>query len=151
VPCPRTRRSRVAHSTRSDDACTTRSLLVPAAADRAVAARRIAGGLARIGPDERELLSAATYAGICVQQGRSESAGGTLGLRQPGFLFERALVVGTEPGGGAVASWVEGRFVHTDAGFGALVLERVEPPRRDHADLELAVCELRAGSYGHNP
>lgn len=84
------------------------------------------------------------YAEICVQQGREEPEGGPLGLRAPGFVFERALLVGREAGGGAIAAWVEGVFVYTDAGFYALTLERVETPRRDHSDLELAVCELRA-------
>jgi hypothetical protein len=54
-------------------------------------------------------------------------------------------------GGGALAGWVEGQFLHTDAGFGALRLDRVEAPRRDHADLELAICELRARAGDHKP
>ena len=62
-----------------------------------------------------------------------------------------ALVVGHEPGGGALAGWVEGEFLNTDAGFGALSLERVETPRRDHADLQLAVCELRARARDPKP
>jgi hypothetical protein len=95
--------------------------------------------------DARALLRSARYAGLCIQQGRAEPSGGSLGLRAPGFVFERALLIGRDGGGGAVASWVEGRFLHTDAGFGALSLERVEAPRRDHADLELADCELRTG------
>jgi hypothetical protein len=128
-----------------------RALLLPRAADRAIVLRLLALGPRPIAPDERALFSTASYAGICVQQGRSEPPGGALGLRASGFLFERALIVGREPGGGTVASWVEGHFVNTDVGFRALSLERVEPPRRDHADLELAVCELRAGAYGHKP
>jgi hypothetical protein len=127
-----------------------RALLRHEAAERAIALRRTAPGLGRITPQERALFSGARYWGICVQQGRAEPGGGPLGLRSPGFLFERALVVGQEPGGGAIASWVEGHFVNTSAGFTALAIERVEPPRRDHADLELAVCELRAGAYAHN-
>ncbi len=127
-----------------------RALLLPEAASRAMTLRHARPGLRVMAPDERALFSAARYAGICVQQGRSEPRGGPLGLRAPGFCFERALIIGREPGGGAIASWVEGRFVNTDAGFGALSLERVEPPRRDHADLELAVCELRAGPIDHN-
>jgi hypothetical protein len=127
-----------------------RSVLLPAAAQRALA-RRAQSPSFRLAPDDRALLGAARYAGICVQQGRVEPEAGVIGLRHAGFLFERALVIGREPGGGAVASWVEGRFVHTSSGFEALDFDRVEPPRRDHADLDLAVCELRAGAFGHNP
>jgi hypothetical protein len=97
------------------------------------------------------LQQRARYAGLCVQQGRSEPSGGPIGLRAPGFVFERALLIGREPDGGPVASWVEGEFLNTDAGFGALTLERVEPPRRDHADLELAQCEIRVGPVEHKP
>jgi hypothetical protein len=127
------------------------ALLLPAAAHRTLELRHTAPRLRPLGADERAMFGAASYAGLCVQQGRAEPRGGPLGLRSPGFLFERALVIGREPGGGAIASWVEGHFVNTDAGFEALSLERVEPPRRDHSDLELAVCELRVGSTSHNP
>jgi hypothetical protein len=133
------------------DEAALRTLLNGEAAERAIALRRTAPALRHVTPDERALFGSAHYAGICVQQGRAEPGGGPLGLRSAGFQFERALVVGQEPGGGAIASWVEGHFVNTSAGFTALAVERVEPPRRDHADLELAVCELRAGAYAHNP
>lgn len=125
-----------------------RVLLVPEAAQRALVQRGAVRGSFHLSLDERAMLRGASYAGICVQEGRAEPALGLLGLRAPGFVFERALLVASEPGGGALASWVEGRFVNTDRGFAVLSLERVEPPRRDHADLELAVCELRAGVYG---
>jgi hypothetical protein len=125
------------------------ALLEPAAAARAIEVRHGAPAPLGMTTDERTLWTSASYAGICVQQGRVEPEGGTVGLRASGFVFERALIIGREPDGGAVASWVEGRFVHTDAGFGALSLSSVERPRRDHADLELAVCELRAGTPGH--
>jgi hypothetical protein len=128
-----------------------RALLTPAAAGRAVDVRHGAPGPQALTADERALWSSASYSGICVQQGRVEPADGAVGLRAPGFVFERALIIGREPDGGAIASWVEGRFVHTDAGFGALSLSSVERPRRDHADLELAVCELRAGPDKHKP
>ena len=126
-------------------------VLLPDAARRIASVRLAAGSALRVAADARALLQSATYAGLCVQQGRAEPSGGAIGLRAPGFVFERALVIGREPGGGAVASWVEGEFLNTDAGFGALSLERVEPPRRDHADLELAECEMRVGPRGHNP
>jgi hypothetical protein len=64
------------------------------------------------------------------------------GLRQSGFVFERGLLIGREAGGGELAGWVEGVFVLTGQGFVALEIQRVEPPRRDHSDLELAECEI---------
>jgi hypothetical protein len=133
------------------DETAVRALLLPAAASR-VAAQRLAPPPAiSLASDDRVLLQSARYAELCVQQGRAEPSGGVIGLRQPGFVFERALLVGRDAEGGAIASWVEGRFVHTDIGFEALSVERVESPRRDHADLELAECELRVRTIGHNP
>ncbi len=126
------------------DAVALDRLLLPAAGRRALAMRAQVPGPRRLPPDETAVWAGARYAEICVQQGRAEPRDGALGLRAPGFVFERALIVGREPGGGALAGWVEGAFLHTDAGFGALSLDRVEAPRRDHADLQLAVCELRA-------
>lgn len=105
----------------------------------------------RVPDDDRAMWAAARFAEICVQQGRAEPKGGVLGLRKAGFVFERALLVGRERGGGALAGWVEGQFLFTDAGFGALRLDRVEGPRRDHSDLEIAVCELRARAENRNP
>ena len=102
-----------------------------------------------LSPEQRGLWGQASYAGLCVQQGRLEPASGVIGLRSPGFVFERALLIGQEPGGGQIAGWVDGRFLNTDAGFGALAVERVETPRRDHADLELQVCELRVLAEAH--
>lgn len=122
------------------------ALLQPPAAARATGTSRAV----LLTPEQRGLWSGARYAGICVQQGRLEPASGPAGLRTAGFLFERALLIGREPGGGAIAGWVEGRFLNTDAGFGALLVERVETPRRDHADLELQVCELRVIAGAHN-
>jgi hypothetical protein len=80
-----------------------------------------------------------------LQRARIEPAGPPLGLREPGFVAERVLVVGAEPGGGKVAAWVEGSFVLTDQGFFAVSLQRLETPRRDHADLDLAPCDLEIG------
>jgi hypothetical protein len=131
-----------------DEAALSR-LLLPPADLRALALRAQMPGPRRLPKDQSDVWAGARYAEICVQQGRAEPRGGSLGLRAPGFVFERALLVGREPGGGALAGWVEGEFLHTDAGFGALSLESVEVPRRDHADLELAICELRAGASDH--
>ena len=130
-----------------DDAA-LRALLLPDAASRLVAQRRATPTLA-LPAEAGSLLRSARYAGLCVQQGRVEPRAGTLGLRASGFVFDRALLIGREAGGGAVASWVEGHFLHTDVGFGALSVERVESPRRDHADLELAECELRVEARVH--
>jgi hypothetical protein len=127
------------------------ALLLPEAATRAAALRMTGGPALHLAADQRALLQSARYAGLCVQQGRAEPSGGTIGLRAPGFVFERALVIGREPDGGALASWVEGKFLNTDAGFAALTVERVEAPRRDHADLELAECEIRVGPIEHKP
>jgi hypothetical protein len=41
-----------------------------------------------------------------------------------------------------VAAWVEGTFLATDAGVYALLLSRVEVPRREHADLAIQQCDL---------
>ncbi|MGF1465682.1 MAG: hypothetical protein ACFCGT_06080 [Sandaracinaceae bacterium] len=84
-----------------------------------------------------------TYAGVCLQGVRTEPEGTVLGLRADGWVAERALVIGRRPGGRRVAAWVEGTFVYSDAGFGAVDLERVEAPRWEHTDLEIAVCDLR--------
>jgi len=133
------------------DAGGLRNLLLPEAEHVALVRRAQTPGPLSLPESERALWAQARYAEICIQQGRVEPRAGTLGLRAPGFVFERALLVGREPGGGALAAWVEGEFLHTDAGFGALSLERIEAPRRDHSDLELAVCELRAQAKDLKP
>lgn len=96
----------------------------------------------KIAASDRELWGSAKYAGLCVQSGRREPPAGVIGLRSSGFVFERGLLIGREAGGGELAGWVEGVFVLTEQGFVALEIQRVEPPRRDHSDLELAECEL---------
>lgn len=119
-----------------------RALLETASATRLSARRGTLERRIAASGDLRALLETATYAGICLQGAREEPAGGVLGLRSPGWVFDRALVIGTRPAGRRVASWLEGIFVFTDAGFGALDLERVEEPRWEHSDLELAPCDL---------
>jgi hypothetical protein len=121
-------------------------VLLPEAESRVLAQRAPLRAPGYVADTKSSLWSGSRFAEICVQQGREEPPNGALGLRAPGFVFERALLVGRELDGGLLAAWVEGVFVYTDAGFYALSLERVEPPRRDHSDLELAVCELRARS-----
>ncbi|MFK7991441.1 MAG: hypothetical protein AB8I08_35825 [Sandaracinaceae bacterium] len=98
----------------------------------------------RLGPleDLSPMLSRAEYAGLCLQGARDEPASGVLGLTQSGWIFERLLLIGQQPGGRRVAAWIEGTFVLTDQGFYALDLERVEQPRWEHSDLEIAPCDL---------
>jgi hypothetical protein len=133
-----------------DDAALERLLSVEAE-QRWIAMRAQAPGPARLPDVDRQQWQGTRYAELCVQQGRLESAQGALGLRSPGFVFERALIVGRDPGGGALGAWVEGVFLYTDTGFAALAIERIEAPRPDHADLELAVCELRARDERPHP
>lgn len=119
-------------------------LLKPEAANRpgrSLVAGKV-GPDAALAPSARALWGSAQYAGLCIQSGRLEPPSGALGLKHAGFVFERGLLIGREPGGGELAGWVEGLFVLTDAGFVALEIARVEAPRRDHSDLELAECEL---------
>lgn len=92
--------------------------------------------------DAIPLLANASYSGICLQGAREEPRGGVLGLRATAWVFDRALVIGTRADGRRIAAWLEGTFVFTDAGFEALDLERVEQPRWEHSDLELAPCDL---------
>lgn len=97
---------------------------------------------------DRRLLGDADYLGVCVQGLRAETAGGPIGLREDGWVFDRALVVGRQPGNRRVAAWVEGIFVHTERGFRAIALRRLEHPRWEHADLDLAPCDMAAGGWG---
>jgi hypothetical protein len=120
------------------------AVLAPAAARRVASARALVR-VSEPSQDARAQWSSVRFAGLCVQQGRVEPAGGVLGLTQAGFVFERALLEGRDPAGAPLGAWVEGVFLLTERGFFAVALERIEAPRRDHADLELAVCELRAG------
>lgn len=124
------------------DELVLRALLEPASATRLSARRGLLRRRIARASDLTSRLETATYAGICLQGAREEPAGGVLGLRSPGWVFDRALLIGTRPGGGRVASWIEGIFIFTDAGFGALDLERVENPRWEHSDLELAPCDF---------
>ncbi len=122
-----------------------RALLLPEAASSAALVRANSELAMRIDPDAQSTLAAAHYAGVCIQHARVMPPGAGFGLRAPGFTFDRMLVVGAEAGGGRVAAWVEGTFVLTDQGFFAIALQRLESPRRDHADLDLAPCDFRFG------
>jgi hypothetical protein len=118
------------------------AVVEPAAVSRITLVRARGSAL----PPARELAAAfehTTYAGACFDRARPEAPAGELGLRAPGFVFDRVLVAGREPGGGRVAAWLEGTFVVTDRGVWALLLSRVEEPRREHADLALQACDLQ--------
>lgn len=120
-----------------------RALLDGPAATR-VAAHRATLGV-RVHGDATHLvraLSGSHYLGVCLQDARDEPAAGPLGLRSDGWTFRRVLVAAERPGGRRIALWVDGLFVFTDAGFGALDLERVESPRPEHSDLEIAPCDM---------
>jgi hypothetical protein len=61
-------------------------------------------------------------------------------------VLQRILVVArTGANGPRSASWLEGDFVYTAQGWRALSFHRIETPRRHHADLELAPCDVEAG------
>jgi hypothetical protein len=118
-------------------------VLDPRSATRARASRAV-GARVRAWPSEFALFAETTFAGICLQGARTEARDDTLGLRRRAWVFGRALVAARRPDGRRVAAWVEGNFVFTTHGFFAIGLERVEAPRWEHADLELAPCDMEA-------
>lgn len=119
-------------------------VLLDSGATARVAARRLAlDDRLAIDPDAlRSPLASAEYAGICLQGARAVEAGGPIGLIADGWVFDRLLIIGRRPTGRRVAAWIEGVFVYSDAGFAAIDLERVEEPRWEHSDLEIAPCDL---------
>lgn len=130
------------------DDVTLRSLCDAQAASRYTALRLGVSGRVEARPEELAALRGADFGGICLQGVRLEPGGSPLGLLSDGWIFDRALITGLQPGGRRVAAWVEGTFVYTPSGFVALDLTRVEAPRWEHSDLELAPCdmEVRAGA-----
>ena len=128
-----------------------RVLLTPDAANQAAALRASTGLGMHIPAEAAAALAHAHYLGVCLQGAKLMPSGPPLGLRSDGFVFDRALVVASEPDGGRVAAWVEGSFVLTDLGFYAVALQRLEAPRRDHADLDLAPCDLEIGLRSPRP
>lgn len=123
-----------------------RSLLTPEAASRYTALRMGSGMRLDVRPEQFVPFQQASYAGLCLQGSRVEPKGSPLGLVEDGWVFDRALVVGVQPGGRRIAAWVEGTFVYTPEGFLALELNRVEAPRWEHSDLELASCDMEVGT-----
>lgn len=91
-------------------------------------------------------LSATRFAGLCAQGSRLAPPGGALGLRAEAWTLQRVLVIGARDGRRRLAAWVEGDFVYSDRGFRALDIRRVEAPRWEHSDLEIATCDLRVGA-----
>jgi len=123
-----------------------RSVLDGTGASRANAIRQTTGPELRAGRRALTLaLRDTTYVGICLQRSSVEAPGGALGLRADAWVVERALIVAQHPRAGTLAGWVEGSFVFTSRGFGAIAIDRVEPPRPAHSDLEMASCDMAAG------
>ncbi len=123
-----------------------RALLDGAGASRAAAVRHTAGPALRAGAGALSLAAAgARYVGVCLQESSVARGGGALGLRREAWVVGRVLVVAEHPRAGRVAGWAEGVFVHSSRGFGAVTLDRIEPLRPAHSDLELAVCDMAAG------
>lgn len=119
-------------------------LLEPRAAERVAAQPRLDLGPAVAQGDP---LGGARYLGVCVQGVRLEPPGGPLGLREERWVLDRALVVGIRPGRRRVAAWVEGVFVRTTDGVEAIALQRLERPRWEHSDLDLAPCDMGSGRW----
>lgn len=117
-----------------------RRLMSSEAATR-LAARRASISI-RIGRSGRAAgaLARTEYLGVCLQDARGDDP--ALGLRGEGWTFRRILVAARQPAGRRIALWVDGIFLFTDNGFGALDLERVEDPRWEHSDLEIAPCDM---------
>ncbi|HET6339204.1 MAG TPA: hypothetical protein VFG30_38570 [Polyangiales bacterium] len=111
--------------------------------------RGTAPGLAAA--EQRAAYGGTTYGGVCFDRAREEPAGSSLGLLQPAFVFDRALVVGKQPDHSTVAAWIEGMFMGTGDLVVALVLSRVEAPRREHPDLELLQCDVVDGLESLKP
>jgi hypothetical protein len=119
-------------------------ILVPRAAERLADQPRLDLGPAVADGDP---LGGARYLGVCIQGARLEPAEGPLGLRRDRWVVDRALVVGLRPGRRRVAAWVEGIFVQTVDGYRAIALQRLERPRWEHSDLDLAPCDMGSGRW----
>jgi hypothetical protein len=125
-----------------------RRLVTDDAATRYAAVRMGISMRLAVDPAEFEAFRNSTYTGICLQHARVEPPGTPIGLVERGWVFDRALVVGQQAGGRRFASWIEGTFVYTPDGFVAIDIARIEIPRWEHADLELATCDMEVGVHG---
>jgi hypothetical protein len=128
-----------------------RRLVSDDAATRYAAVRMGISVRLAVDPAEFEAFRNSRYTGVCLQHARVEPAGTGVGLLERGWMFDRALVVGQQPGGRRFASWVEGTFVYTPEGFLAIDIARIETPRWEHADLELATCDMEVGVHDPRP
>lgn len=124
-----------------------RLVLAAPAATRASALRVGLGARLGLGRSDFGPFQTSEFAGVCLQEARLEPAATPVGLVREAWVFDRVLVVGRRPGGRRVAAWVEGEFVFTNAGFGAIDLRRIEAPRVEHSDLELATCDMEVGVH----
>lgn len=122
-----------------------RSVLDAEAAPRIAAIRDRGSAPGLAAAELRAAFAGTTYQGVCFARARFEPAGTNLGLLTGGFVFDRALVVALQPDGGSIASWLEGSFVCTGGRVLALVLTRVEVPRREHSDLAILQCDQADG------
>jgi len=123
-----------------------RVLLDGAGASRTTAMRHAAGPGLRAESEPLALaVAGARFVGVCLQESAVAPVGGTLGLRQEAWVVGRALLVADHPRVGRAAGWAEGVFVHSSRGFGAITIDRIEPLRPAHSDLELASCDMAAG------
>lgn len=93
-------------------------------------------------------LAPIAFASACMQRLRHEGIGGELGLQAAGWVVDRVLVEGRRADGARVGAWVAGAFVYTSQGFVALTVSELEELRWEHADLELAVCDVRVTAEG---
>lgn len=135
------------------DASELKSMLDTDGAMRVLELRRRGSAPGIAAKEMRAAFSGTSYDGVCFDRARREAAGTTLGLLHEAFVFERALIVGKQVGGTTLAAWMEGLFMSTGTGdlAVALVLSRVEAPRRDHPDLGLLQCDFKDGLDGLRP
>jgi hypothetical protein len=118
-------------------------ILRPRAATRARASRAV-GRRDPAAAADLALFRDTTFEKLCLQGARTEARDDAVGLRHPGWVFDRALVAGRRADGRRIGAWLEGSFVYTTRGFYAIGLRRVEAPRWEHSDLELAPCDMEA-------
>lgn len=85
------------------------------------------------------------FLGLCAQGSRVGRATEPPGLLAETWVIDRLLVVASRAGNRRMAAWVEGPFVYSASGFGAVDLRRVEDPRWEHSDLEIGVCDIAFG------
>ena len=120
-------------------------LLNPSGVERIEALRLGLPTRVTLDPTRHGRFAQTELAGLCVLGARDEPPGTTIGLSEPAWVIERALIVGQRAGGRRLGAWFEGTFVHSTWGLRAIDLRRVETPRWEHADLELVTCDMQVG------